>query len=63
MLLGWSCCQALALLAEGGVGDVVEAFGASLSSSVADRLLNIACFMLRSRTLYNPAIAREKTAG
>jgi transposase len=31
--------------------------------SVADRLLNITCSMLRSRTLYNPVFASEKTAG
>lgn len=30
--------------------------------SVADRLLNIACSMLRSRTVFNPAFANEKTA-
>jgi transposase len=30
--------------------------------SVADRLLNIACSMLRSRTLFNPSFATEKAA-
>jgi transposase len=30
--------------------------------SVADRLLNIACSMLRSRTLFDPAFTTEKTA-
>jgi hypothetical protein len=30
--------------------------------SVADRLLNIACSMLRSRTTFNPSFANEKTA-
>lgn len=30
--------------------------------SVADRLLNIACSMLRARTLFDPSFAKEKTA-
>ena len=29
---------------------------------VADRLLNVACAMLRSGTLYNPALEAQKTA-
>jgi transposase len=29
--------------------------------SVADRLLNIACSMLRSRTVFNPSLANQKT--
>lgn len=30
--------------------------------SIADRLLNVACSMLRSGTLFNPSIAKQKTA-